>query len=218
MPERLEVGRLALRTFKVHGGRLHSVIAHGSGQHWMNGECRARCVVFEDQAFASDAEWKQRQLHATSDLALAKLEARTDTVHNHADLQKFREVIAQVQEKLQAIMSHQAPDPDCRCGIYGSLNLENLRRQYSEALFMVAVIASEGKTIIGTRGLRTEFARVVAFWTPWYQFYMRKTASRECPDAKSYGSLDQMLKDYGIPKKADDKVEPIENASAWWTA
>jgi hypothetical protein len=203
MPERYEVGRFGLRTFKVHGGKLHSVVAQGSGQHWDKGECRARCVVFEDNAFATDAEWRKGQYEVMKDLVLGLGDA-DDATPTKLDLQRMLE--------------HDAPDSDCRCGIYASLNLENLRRQYAEALFMVAVIAAEGKTIIGTRGLRTEYARIVAYWIPWYQFYMKKVAARECSDAMFYKNLNEMLADYQIPRKADGKVEPIRNASTWWTA
>ena len=115
-------------------------------------------------------------------------------------------------------LKHEAPDLDCRCGIYGSLNLENLRKQFTQALTFVAVIASEGKTIIGTRGFRTQYARVVAYWTPWYHFYARRVMARECPEAKGYRDLNEMLKDYGIPRKADPDVKPISNPSSWWTA
>lgn len=217
MPDRYEVGRFGLRTFKVHSGKLHSVIASGSGQHWDQGECRARCVVFEDIAFASDAVWKRRQVLAESDLALRELN-KNKSLFDRGTFQRLTEEIEEAKNEMLEMLEHEAPDIDCRCGVYGSLNLENLRRQYAEALFMVAVIAAEGKTIIGTRGLRTEYARVVAFWTPWYQFFMRRVAVKECPDATSYKDLNLMLKDYGIPRKADGSIEPIKNASTWWLA
>lgn len=59
---------------------------------------------------------------------------------------------------------HEAPCLECECGIYGSHSLQDLHAQYSYAWYFVAVIAAEGKTIVGSRGLRTERARVVAYW------------------------------------------------------
>jgi hypothetical protein len=59
---------------------------------------------------------------------------------------------------------HQAPHEGCHCGIYGSLSYAGLLLQYPQARHLVTVIAAEGTTIIGTRGLRTQFARVVAYW------------------------------------------------------
>ena len=60
---------------------------------------------------------------------------------------------------------HVAPEADCRCGIYGALTLGVLQRQYQEfTCRIVTVIAAEGKTMLGTIGLRTAAARVVAYW------------------------------------------------------
>src|ERR1700758_3506082 len=145
-----EVGRFALRTFKVREGHLSSVVATHSGQHWEGGVCRARCVIFDDYSFFDES------MARITRAAIAR----------HRDPSKYR-------EGLSKFLKHDAPHEDCRCGVYGSLNLENLRRQYHESLNLVAVIAAEGETIIGTRGLRTEFARVVAYWTPWGAFSVR---------------------------------------------
>jgi hypothetical protein len=60
---------------------------------------------------------------------------------------------------------HVAPEADCRCGIYGALTVGVLARQYPQfACRIVTVIAAEGKTMLGTVGLRTAAARVVAYW------------------------------------------------------
>ena len=62
---------------------------------------------------------------------------------------------------------HEAPAPGCRCGIYGALSLQTLYSQYPKAASrIVAVIAAEGKTMLGTVGLRTAAARVVASGAP----------------------------------------------------
>ena len=60
---------------------------------------------------------------------------------------------------------HVAPEADCRCGIYGALTLRALQQQYQQfTCRIVTVIAAEGKTMLGTIGLRTAAARVVAYW------------------------------------------------------
>lgn len=58
---------------------------------------------------------------------------------------------------------HEAPHLGCECGIYGSHSFYDLKRQYMSAHKFVAVIAAEGRTVVGTRGLRTERARVIAY-------------------------------------------------------
>lgn len=60
---------------------------------------------------------------------------------------------------------HEAPHEDCACGIYATLNFTMLARQYGDdAKRSVAVIAAEGTTIIGDKGLRTAAARIVGWW------------------------------------------------------
>jgi hypothetical protein len=61
---------------------------------------------------------------------------------------------------------HIAPMPSpCRCGIYGCLSIGVLRRQYPEyCARIITVVECEGKTMLGTVGLRTAAARVVAYW------------------------------------------------------
>ncbi len=59
---------------------------------------------------------------------------------------------------------HEAPDPGCSCGVYAVRSLEFLRRQYSTARDVVAVVALEGQTVEGEYGWRTQAARVVALY------------------------------------------------------
>lgn len=114
---------------------------------------------------------------------------------------------------------HESPAMECSCGIYGSLSLSHLREHYTQASDIVAVIAAEGRTIIGTRGLRTERARVVAYWLrlnakpafaglpSWAVEWLYPTASVKSfsnvvrqgfPDAKCYDDLLKMVSDYGL--------------------
>lgn len=99
---------------------------------------------------------------------------------------------------------HDAPAEGCHCGIYGCLTIERLKRQYPiECMGVVAVIAVEGNTIIGDVGLRTQAARIVAYWSP--KRGVRKICADTCGDATGFMSLNDMLTAYGF--------EPDEN---WW--
>ena len=112
-PVNIEVGRYALRTFKIVDGQLASIIQNGS--HWKDGVCEAVCVKYKP---GTDGEGV-----------------------------------------------HAAPAAGCHCGVYGTLTLAALYRQYAQhACGIVAVIAAEGITFIGDVGLRTAAARVVSYW------------------------------------------------------
>jgi hypothetical protein len=93
---------------------------------------------------------------------------------------------------------HKAPHQRCSCGIYGTLTLEHLMRQFSGyATQLVAVIAAEGTTIIGDVGLRTAAARVVAYWTS--SFDIHQICEKWCAAAKGFEDLDEMLAAYNFP-------------------
>lgn len=133
MTDDLEVGRFAVRTFRMDSWRgipesLCSVQL-GTG-HWNGGFCVASC--------------------------LAELMVQGYTgYHGYPRGPYFGFEIPE----------HPVPDLRCTCGIYGALSLEALDRQYDRwSTDFTAVIAAEGRTIIGTRGLRTERARVVAYY------------------------------------------------------
>lgn len=61
-------------------------------------------------------------------------------------------------------VDHQAPADGCRCGIYTFRNLQVLRDQYDLAEHLVAVVALEGQTLAGSRGWRSQAARVLDIW------------------------------------------------------
>lgn len=107
---------------------------------------------------------------------------------------------------------HHPPEKDCSCGIYGSLSLDHLVRQYyRQCADIVAVIAAEGATIIGPRGLRTEHARVVAYWTRYRD--ISRLAKRQFGSAERFWRINPMLSKYGIPRKLT--VDPSPTAR-WW--
>ena len=95
---------------------------------------------------------------------------------------------------------HEAPAPDCRCGIYGALSLAVLYRQYpQETSHIVAVIAAEGRTMMGTVGLRTSAARVVAWWCAEpTDGHLGDAAvcTQQCPDARRFHDVDVMARLY----------------------
>lgn len=97
-------------------------------------------------------------------------------------------------------IEHVSPHEECTCGIYGCLSLEKLREQYSSyASKFVAVIAAEGTTLIGDVGLRTQYARVVAYWHINDSRY-EIPATLQFKGARRYLDLGQMLEAYQIPE------------------
>lgn len=92
---------------------------------------------------------------------------------------------------------HGTPSENCSCGIYGCLTIEHLKRQYlHECMSIVTVIAVEGTTIIGDVGLRTQAARIVAYWSPRRD--IRKMCAATCVGAVGFIDLDGMLTAYGF--------------------
>lgn len=98
------------------------------------------------------------------------------------------------------------PVLNCECGIYGALNYECLAKQYRiRCSEVTAVIAAEGKTIAGSQGLRTQYARVVGYFFGGWAAIYRVPATRQFVDAGEYNSLDEMLEHFGIPMYLNDK-------------
>lgn len=123
-----------------------------------------------------------------------------------------------------------SPSLNCMCGIYGTLTIDQLFKEYGQyARNCVAVFAAEGTTIIGTKGLRTAAARIVAYWCPTgadqveYPYYdplyetrgegpfwrdadnYVKAFATQCPDAKQFGSVAEMLEAYHFPKDTTEE-------------
>lgn len=100
------------------------------------------------------------------------------------------------------------PSENCHCGLYGTLTLDHLVKQYAaDARRNVAVIAAEGSTLIGDRGLRTSAARIVAYWAPDQAFADYRNAdlvfsevyASICPDARRFEDKTEMLEAYHFP-------------------
>ena len=96
---------------------------------------------------------------------------------------------------------HEPPKLERSCGIYGSFSIDTLRWQYPTLTRdLVAVMAAEGRTIIGNFGLRTQYARIIAYWTP----YPSRLCQEKFPDAEMYQNLDEMLRAF----KLDERLPP----------
>jgi hypothetical protein len=101
---------------------------------------------------------------------------------------------------------HEAPAEKCHCGIYGTLNLAHLMSQYPhDAANIVTVIAAEGNTILGSRGLRTAYARVVGYWSPVPE--IRSIAERQFYDARFFEDIDEMLAHFELPTGWPDQED-----------
>jgi hypothetical protein len=112
---------------------------------------------------------------------------------------------------------HDPPDDRCGCGIYGSLSYADLLRQYhAEARTMVAVIAAEGTTIIGTRGLSTQYARVVAYWCDPDPI-RRDCAATQFKDAQVYDCPDDMITAYGLQLLPPASSSRRSGDTHYWT-
>lgn len=121
---------------------------------------------------------------------------------------------------------HAAPDNNCRCGIYAALSAAALFKQYPvDAERLVCVIAAEGQTIIGDTGFRTQYARIVAYWTPVRR--VLDVCLCRAPSARWYRSLDSMLDTYGFApvgdlpyKHWDTNIPPtldwLHTPADWW--
>jgi hypothetical protein len=113
---------------------------------------------------------------------------------------------------------HAAPQEHCTCGIYASLSYADLLAQFrSYTRTLVAVIAAEGTTIIGSRGLRTQFARVVAYWVRPDEI-IRQVAAHQFKDAEQYDTTFEMVEAYGLrmlPAATDERGGA--GAPNWWT-
>lgn len=94
------------------------------------------------------------------------------------------------------------PNERCQCGIYATTTLDSLLSQYRDSANQcVTVIAAEGTTIIGDRGMRTAAARIVAYWCVENHLSLLRD---HCPDAEYFPDPNDMLAKFGFdpPQRA----------------
>lgn len=107
------------------------------------------------------------------------------------------------EEQLVPI-THKAPHKHCSCGAYATVTLQSLVSQYAaKAQYNIAVVAAEGPTIIGSRGMRTSAARVVAYWTPDTREgkFAKAVYERVCgSEVPHYTDVREMLKAFNFEK------------------
>jgi hypothetical protein len=119
-------------------------------------------------------------------------------------LDRMRELAA-LSRGETPVNNHIAPQENCHCGIYAAHTYQALYDQYPSACGnIVAVIAAEGQTIIGSKGFRTQYARVIAYWC---KDELSGTAETQFKDAERFPDLDLMLKQYGFPDNGQSELE-----------
>lgn len=102
---------------------------------------------------------------------------------------------------------HVPPAEKCGCGIYAFFTVEELFDQYPEfAHRIIGVITAQGLTTIGTKGLKTAAARVVAWWCR-DDDADAKVCAASCPGTRRYYDLDVMTRIYGLDEKTRERNE-----------
>jgi hypothetical protein len=108
---------------------------------------------------------------------------------------------------------HPAPYKGCGCGVYGALTAYDLIDQWSRfSSLCIMVFAAEGTTIIGPRGLRTQAARLLAYWSPYWG--VRRRINKQFPNLVRYKRLQAMLDAYSLPFYPDK--EPDDPEGVFW--
>ena len=208
----VEVGRFALRTFALRYIRVTDPALRYTGWEtvtdlvqrfgWWEEGPNAVVKVWASPSYAKDGDWEDGTCTATC--------SRGPQVNRKLRQNKLGQNVYTHEA------AHQVPDMDCSCGIYGSLSYADLIHQYKRnAHNIVAVVAAEGATVIGDRGLRTAFARVVAYWVGPDPVHI-KVAEVQFSGAKRFDSITDMLPAYGLALLPPG-VEPDGSGPNWWT-
>lgn len=88
---------------------------------------------------------------------------------------------------------HPAPDPDCGCGFYAYAD-DTSAGEYPHSRHVLAVIACWGQVIAGTRGVRSQHARIEALWiSPKVPNELKAAVTAHYPDLSVYGTKTAML-------------------------
>ena len=114
--------------------------------------------------------------------------------------------------------SHRAPDPDCRCGFYASATA-NAAREYPESAHVLGVVSCWGRTIVGTRGLRVEHARIRAVWlSEAVPAELAVAVVWTYPDVELYADRELMLTEHPVTALDCYDAPPavISRSRTWW--
>lgn len=119
---------------------------------------------------------------------------------------------------------HAAPGDGCACGVYSLRDLRDLRLQYSTARRLVAVVALEGQTVEGSKGWRSQAARVVEVWTgtgrralPAEQAALLR---QNLPAVRFHTDMDRMLAGYPdlVPATRPRSAAFTRAVRSWWSS
>ncbi len=91
---------------------------------------------------------------------------------------------------------HPAPDPDCGCGFYAYAD-DASAGEYPHSRHVLAVIACWGHVIAGTRGVRSQHARIEALWmSPTVPAELKAAVTAHYPDLSVYDTKTAMLSEH----------------------
>lgn len=119
---------------------------------------------------------------------------------------------------------HAAPADGCTCGVYSLRDLRELRLQYWTARRLVAVVALEGQTVEGTKGWRSQAARVIDVWTGngrWALPAEQDALLRQnLPGVRFHTDLDRMLAGYPelVPPPRPRSAAFARATRSWWSS
>ena len=119
---------------------------------------------------------------------------------------------------------HAAPADGCTCGVYSLRDLRDLRLQYWTARRLVAVVALEGQTVEGSKGWRSQAARVVDVWTGSGRWGLPAKQDgllrQQLPGVRFHTDMDGMLAGYPeLVPAARPRTAAFRRAGrSWWSS
>lgn len=113
-----------------------------------------------------------------------------------------RPTLAEAAVDSKVTVEHLVPMPSCGCGFWAYARGDN--SGHKDKNRVLGVVECYGRTILGTKGLRAEKARIVALAT------RRKDVRRLYPDVKFYRSARLMSRRFDIvrPVKPGPETDP----------
>jgi hypothetical protein len=91
---------------------------------------------------------------------------------------------------------HLVVEPGCTCGFYAYAD-EQAAAEYPHSRHVLAVVACWGRVVAGTRGLRSQYARVEAIWmSPTVPADLAAKVADRYPSTAGYTDKDTMLTEH----------------------